>query len=202
MPDILQFVKSLFRKKKAHQPWFKHYDKDVPKEATIPDVAMTFYLDDAVSKFPEGVFIHYMGRRITFAEFDILVNKCVSALRQLGVTKTDRVAIILPNIPQYAILHWAIMRLGAVIVPTNPLYSQRELAHQLKDSGAKTAVILDLIFHRLKEVAEQTELENIIVTGVKDFLPPLIRLLYPLKEISEGGRIKIQRESGIYFLGN
>jgi len=109
------------------------------------------------------------------------------------------VAIVLPNLPQYPIVHYAIMRLGAVIVPVNPLYVERELKYQLNDSGAKAAIVLNLVYPRLKAIRAETSLENIIVTSVKDYLPPLLKLLYRFKERKKGTVARVKKEPGVHF---
>ena len=98
------------------------------------------------------------------------------------MNKGDRVAIALPNIPQYAIAFYGALEAGAIVVPTNPLYTERELQYQLVDSGARVLVMLDTLYPLARAVRKRTALEHVIVTSPADFLPPLQRTLYPLSQ--------------------
>ena len=93
---------------------------------------------------------------------------------------------MLPNLPQYPMVHYAVMKLGGIIVPTNPLYVEREIQYQMENSGAEYIIVLNLLFNRVKSVWKETKLKKIIVTGVKEYLPGLLKLLYPIKEKKEG----------------
>jgi len=102
------------------------------------------------------------------------------------MNKGDRVALALPNIPQYPMAFYGALLAGAVVVPTNPLYTEREMQHQLADSGARVLVMLDTLYPIVRAVRKQTALEHIIVTSPADFLPPLLRALYPLSQRRTG----------------
>jgi long-chain acyl-CoA synthetase len=114
------------------------------------------------------------------------------------VKKGDRVAIILPNVPQYPAVHYAVMKLGAIAVPTNPLYVERELQYQLTDSGAEVAVALDLLYPRVEAVRSRTRLRTVIYTRLSDYMPALLRWLYPLKAKREGKWPKMPPQAGTY----
>jgi len=180
------------------RPWLSSYDQAVEPTLDIPDVPITSFLADAVAERPRGVAIYFLGRAISYAELDTLVNRLANALQQLGVKKGDRVAIVLPNIPQYVIAHWAAMRLGAIVVPTNPLYTERELEHQMRDSGAETIFILDLIYSRLAAVRTRTAVRNVIVASVKDYMPPLLRGLFLLSQLGAKARCHFPRTDGVH----
>jgi long-chain acyl-CoA synthetase len=156
-------------------------------------------LDQAVAFNPNGVAISFLGTKITYRQFSSYVNQFATALSRLGVKHGDRVAIILPNVPQYPIAHYAILKLGAILVPTNPLYVERELKHQINNSGAETAVVLDFLYPKLENIRPETGLKNIIVTSVRDHLPPLLKLLYPIKAKKQGNWVTIPRRPGIHF---
>jgi long-chain acyl-CoA synthetase len=115
-----------------------------------------------------------------------------AALHDLGVKKGDRVSINLPNIPQFVIAFYAALRLGAIIVQTNPMYTERELKELLNDSGAETIVALDLLYPRVEAIRSQTGLKRVILTSVKDLLPPLLRAFYPIKELLERKRVSLK----------
>ncbi|MDZ7270744.1 MAG: long-chain fatty acid--CoA ligase [candidate division KSB1 bacterium] len=171
------------------RPWFSSYDPEVARTVTIPDIRITDLLAEAVRKRPQSPAIIFCGRVISYRELDILVNRLAGALHRLGVRKGDRVALVLPNIPQYVIGYWAALRLGGIVVPTNPLYTERELEHQLRDSGAETVLVLDAISPRLTALLPRLAIKHVIVTSVKDFLPPGLKLLFSLRQLRKGVRV-------------
>ncbi|GCF06438.1 long-chain-fatty-acid--CoA ligase [Dictyobacter arantiisoli] len=161
-------------------PWLHHYDAGVPRQLDIPERSLTSILDNAAKNYPHQTAFIYYGNRISYAQFSNLANRFAIELQRLGVQKGDRVAIALPNIPQFPIAFFGTLRVGAVAVPTNPLYTEREMQHQLADSGAKVLVVLDRFYPIVRNIRQQTSLEQIIVTSPADFLPPLLQKLYPL----------------------
>ncbi len=184
---------------KMNTPWTEFYENGVPHTIQFPDKTLTHIFDDAVTKNPQGNAISYFGNNISYYDLGQKVNQLATALSQLGVKQGDRVAIILPNIPQYPIVHFAALKIGAVLVPTNPQYVERELKYQINDSGAETAFVLDFLYPKIERIREETSLKNIIVTNVQHYLPPLLKLLYPIKAKKEGTAIKISRGPGIHF---
>ncbi|MGQ9854293.1 MAG: AMP-binding protein, partial [Candidatus Oleimicrobiaceae bacterium] len=181
------------------RPWLSSYDQAVRPTLDVPEIPITRFLAEAVAERPKGTAIHFFGRAISYAELDAMVNRLANALKELGVRKGDRVAIVLPNIPQYVIAHWAAIQLGAVLVPTNPLYTERELEHQLRDSGAETAFVLDLIYSRLAAVRTRTAIRNVIVASVKDFLPPVMKGVYTLAQLKKGARCRLPVADDVYL---
>lgn len=164
-----------------------------------PEATLSHLFEQAVQNNPGGVAISYYGKEMTYSELGSLVQQFAKALARLDVKKGDRVALMLPNIPQYVVFHFAILKLGAIIVPTNPLYVERELKYQLNDSDAETIITLDRTFAVVNKVRAQTCLKNIIVTGVQRYLPTLLRLLYPVKARREGNLVRIERQPGVHF---
>jgi len=164
------------------RPWVKFYEPGVPAQLDIPARPLTWLLDQAVNRFPRQTALVYYGTRISYAQLSTLANRFAIALQRLGVQKGDRVAIALPNIPQYPIAFYGAMKAGAVIVPTNPLYTEREMQHQLADSGARVIVMLDMFYPVVRAVREQTKLEQVIIASPAEFLPPVLRRLYPLSQ--------------------
>ena len=181
------------------KPWLQHYEEAVPQTVKYPQETLSILLQEAVEQYAQESAISFFGRTLNYGRLNRLVDQFAAVLHRLGVGKGDRVAIILPNLPQYPIAHYAIMRLGAIIVPTNPLYVERELKYQLNDSGAKAVIVLNLLYPRLKAIRAETGVKDIIVTGVKDYLPPLLKFLYPIKEKKEGTAVKVKKEPGIHF---
>ncbi len=164
----------------ASHPWFRHYEQGVPEHLTIPDRSLTWLLDTTASRYPGHTAFIYHGTKITYAQFSSYANRFAIGLQRLGVKKGDRVAIALPNIPQYPIAFYGALRAGAIVVPTNPLYTEREMQHQLADSGATVMVMLDMYYPIVRAIRAETALQQVIVTSPADFLPPMLRTLYPL----------------------
>jgi long-chain acyl-CoA synthetase len=186
--------------KVSHEkPWLAFYQEGVSHRLEFPEQALNDLFSETASANPSGVAVSYFGKKLTYRELQRDVNQLATALTRLGVKKGDRVAIILPNVPQYPIAHFAILKLGAIIVPTNPLYVERELKYQMNDSGAETAIIVDFLYPRLANVKAETGVKNIIVTGVQEYLPTLLGLLYPIKAKKEGNWHKVSRGPGVHF---
>ncbi len=147
------------------RPWIDHYEQGVPTELTVPNHPLTWLLDRTVSHYPGHIAFIYYGTKLSYAQFSSLANRFATGLQRLGIKKGDRVAIALPNIPQYPIAFYGALRAGAVIVPTNPLYTEREMQHQLADSGARFIVMLDMFYPVVRAVRTNTALEQIILTS-------------------------------------
>jgi long-chain acyl-CoA synthetase len=171
----------------AGRPWLRFYPKGVPRDVHVPDVPLTALLDDAANAFPDRPAITYFGRSLTYRELREQVDRFAGVLAGLGVGRADRVALVLPNCPQNVIAFFAALRLGAVAVQHNPLYTERELRHQLADSGATVAVVYDGVYARVHAVQADTALCHVVVTSLADYLPRWKRRLLrlPLKRARE-----------------
>jgi long-chain acyl-CoA synthetase len=163
-------------------PWIRHYEQGVPAHLEIPDQPLTWLLDHTASRYPDRIALIYYGARLSYAQLARYAHRFAKALHGLGVKKGDHVAIALPNIPQYPMAFYGALLAGAVVVPTNPLYTEREMQHQLADSGARVLVILDMFYPVVRAVRPQTPLDHIILTSPADFMPPVLRALYPLSQ--------------------
>jgi long-chain acyl-CoA synthetase len=177
------------------KPWLKFYPKEVPPEIEIPDKPIYPLLEDSANKFPDKIAVVFFGKKLTYRELKDSVDRLAAALHALGVRKGDRVGLFMPNSPQYVIAYFAVPRIGAVIVNMNPMYVEREIEYQLNNSGAETVIALDLLYPRIKNVRSKVKLKNVIVTNVKDYLPPVLKLLYPLKQ-----KERIEFEKDVLFL--
>ncbi|KGA98142.1 long-chain fatty acid--CoA ligase [Alkalihalobacillus alcalophilus ATCC 27647 = CGMCC 1.3604] len=159
--------------------WLAQYPEEVPKTLEYENISLHECLERTATKFPNTEAIHFLGKKLTFEELHVQAKKCANQLISLGVKKGDRVAIMLANCPQSMISYYGALMAGAIVVQTNPLYVERELEHQMTDSGAKVMICLDLVFPRVQKVRSRTSLEHVIVTGIKDYLPFPKNLLYP-----------------------
>ncbi|MFF2886068.1 long-chain fatty acid--CoA ligase [Paenibacillus sp. NPDC057967] len=177
------------------RPWLNHYPEEVPSTLAYPDCSIGQFLTDSAKRFPEHDAVYFMGKTVTYRELHTSATRIAKELAVRGIGKGDRVAIMLPNCPQAVIAYYAVLFAGAVVVQTNPLYVERELEHQLKDSGASAIITLDLFYDRLSRVRGENpeegpipELRHIIVTSLKDGLPFPKNMLYPIKQRKEGFR--------------
>ena len=160
--------------------WHKAYMPAVPHSIDYENVTLPQALERTAKNFSNNTAIIMMGKKITYRQLDESINRFASALAQLGVKKGDRVALVLPNIPQFVIATYAIWRLGAVVVMNNPLYTERELTHQLNDSGATIAIVLDLLVPRILSIKENTQIKQVIACHIKDYLPFPLKQLFPM----------------------
>jgi long-chain acyl-CoA synthetase len=165
------------------KPWFRFYAKQVPRSIDYPNITLSEVLKQSAKDFPDNPAIIYFGKRISYRELDEMVDRFAAALQDLGVKKGDRVGIQLPNIPQFVIAFYGTLRAGAICVACSPLYKARELEHQLNDAGAETLVVMDTLYPIVQEVRERSKLRNVIATSPRDYLPPLLRTLSPLKGV-------------------
>ncbi len=170
------------------RPWFSSYPKEVPRHLDYPAVPLTGFLAKAAAECPDRVATIFFGGKLTYRRLETHVRRFAAGLQQLGVKPGDRVAVMLPNCPQAVIAYLAVLTAGAVVVQTNPMYKERELRHQLADSGATQMVALDLVYPRVAAVTSDTRLQHTVVTGIQDFLPVPLRWLYPLKQRLEKKR--------------
>ncbi len=157
------------------RPWFPHYDYFVPETIRYPRISAGFMLDLAASKFKEAPATDFYGAVLSYRELKAHVNKLARAMIEMGVRKGDRVALMLPNCPQMIIGYYAALRIGAVVVSVNPLYTERELDHQLNDSGAQTIFCLDMLAGNVRKVRGTTPLERVVITRVTDYMVPEMR---------------------------
>jgi long-chain acyl-CoA synthetase len=172
--------------------WICHYDRGVPVGCTYPDCTLPDLLRVSASKFPNTTALVFYGHRIRYLELYDLATRFAVYLHTIGVRRGDRVAIMLPNIPQAIIGYYGALLAGATVVQTNPLYVEQELETQLRDSGAHTILALDLFYPRIRAIQERTALRRVIFTSVRDFLPWGKRLFYPIKAKLSGRWISLK----------
>ncbi|MER2028251.1 MAG: long-chain-fatty-acid--CoA ligase [Solibacillus sp.] len=173
--------------------WLASYPKEVPHSIELPEIPVHQFLTQAFESMPNKVAIHFMGRELTYKELYESALKFANYLRSLGVEKGDRVAIMLPNCPQAVIAYYGTMYAGGVVVQTNPLYTERELQYQMADSGAKVILVMDILYPRAMKILHETNIENVIVSGIKDYLPFPKNLVYPfIQKKQYGYSVKVE----------
>jgi len=165
--------------------WYERYPSEIPATISYDEVPLHTFLETSAKRFKERNAIHFMGKEITYEE--LYFESCIMAnyLQSLGLKKGDRVAIMLPNCPQSVISYYGTLMAGGVVVQTNPLYTERELEYQLKDSGAAFIICLDILVPRVENVRANTNINHTIVTGIKDYLPFPKKLVYPFIQKKE-----------------
>jgi long-chain acyl-CoA synthetase len=177
---------------KGHRPWLHHYPPEIPQSIQYPKHNIADFLKFTADEYPNQQALDFLGKRTSYRQLYEKACRFAHVLNGLGVQKGDRVAIMLPNCPQAVAGYYGALMTGAIVVQTNPLYVERELEHQMKDSGAKVILSLDLLYPRIMNVKEQTELEHLIITSIKDELPFPKNLLYPLKLKKEGTLVQVE----------
>ncbi len=165
---------------KSKMNWLNNYDQGVPSKLDYSEISLPEMLQTSAEDFPKNLALLFQGYRLNYSELQNMVDRFAASLVNFNVAKGDRVAILLPNIIPCVAAYYAILKIGAVVVMNCPLYSDRELLHQLKDSGAKVLVTLDLLGNRMIDLRPQTDIQQIIYTSIGDYLPFPKNFLFPL----------------------
>src|SRR5467141_4299101 len=182
------------------KPWTRHYDPDVPASLVYPRVPLQAMLDDAAENHPTSTATIFFNRKRSYKSISDAAWRFANGLRRLGVKKGDRVALVLPNTPQFVIAFYGALRAGAVIVPCNPLYTAPELRRQLADSGTETLVALSRLHAVERAARDGTPVRNLILTNIKEYFPPILRALFTLtRERREGHRTTVDPAVGERF---
>jgi len=162
------------------KPWLKHYEKGVPETVRFEETCIPAFLERSAREFPEHTALLFQGFKVTFRELNDMVNRFSACLSGFGIRKGDSVALLLPNVIPCVVGYYATLKIGAVAVMNNPLYSDRELLHQFNDSGSKLLITLDLLGNRMIDLRPQTGIQHIVYTSIGDYLPFPKNLLFPL----------------------
>lgn len=190
--------------------WLSYYEPGVPPTLTYPSITLSDMLSNSAKTYADHTATNFVlryllggrftvGGKLTYRQLNEKVDRMATALYQLGVRKGDRVAVMLPNSPHYIITFFACMRLGAIVVNTNPTYTGRELQHQLHDSGAETIVLLNIFWPRLREVRAETPVKRVIVAHVFDTLGFPSNLLVKSAQKKTPEWVDVMPEQDIFF---
>lgn len=176
------------------RPWLEQYDPGVPHTLQpYPQKTLLDVLADSVRQRPGHPAVHFKGRSLSYAELEWLSDSLATALVRRGVARKDRVALIMPNCPQFLIAQLGVWKAGAIVVPLNPLYVDSDLVHALQETGARMAIVLTPFYEKVKALQGQTALQQVIATNIKEYLPWPTRLLFTwLRERKEGHRIRLR----------
>ncbi|NJL74828.1 MAG: AMP-binding protein, partial [Saprospiraceae bacterium] len=202
------------------RPWLKHYRSSIPADIDVQQYnSLLEMLEESFKKYASLPAFSNMGKTMTYSEIDKLSNQFGAFLQSKGLKKGDRIAIMMPNLLQYPIALFGAFKAGLVVVNTNPLYTPREMEHQLTDAGATAIVILENFAHNLEKILPKTNIKLIITTSIGEMLPFLKRSIvnyvvrnvkkmvpaYSLpaeikfgKAIADGGKLQLQRQTGTH----
>jgi long-chain acyl-CoA synthetase len=161
--------------------WYKHYDPRISRSLEYPDECLPLALQKNALSLADTIATEFFGARLTYATLWHQILRFANALSQLGLKPGDKVAIMLPNCPQAIIAYYATLWLGGVVVMTNPLYVEREMEFQWGDAEAAFAIVLDHLYPKVAKILPHLRIQKVIVTSIGDYLPRLLRFLYPLK---------------------
>jgi long-chain acyl-CoA synthetase len=178
----------------ASKPWLSHYDEGVP--ATLqpyPRKTLVDVVSETARLRPGHPALIFKGEHISYGELEHRSDALAAALVAQGVKKGDRVAILMPNCPQYIIAELAVWKAGGIVASVNPLYTEPELEHALNECGAETAIVLTLFYNKVKALQAKTPLKRVIATNIREYLPKVMKVLFMLlKEKKEGHRVQLQ----------
>jgi long-chain acyl-CoA synthetase len=176
----------------SERPWLNNYDAGVPQTIDYPAIPLFDLLSQASAKYPDAACTIFKGARITYQEMDLITDRLAAGLASIGVKKGDRVGIFMPNTPQFVMAYFAVLKLGAIVVAINPLYTAPELVHQTNDAGLEVMLVMSNFYNMVKEVQPKTKIKTLVVTNIKETLPSILAFLFTLtKEKKDGFRIQL-----------
>ncbi|MHA1309795.1 MAG: long-chain-fatty-acid--CoA ligase [Candidatus Helarchaeota archaeon] len=169
----------VYYKVEGDRLWYKYWPEDIPKNIDIPDdISIDDMLKGTVSKYPDYPAMVFKGKTWNYKQLDEAVDAFAKGLQDLGLQKGDRVCINMPNLPQYMIAFFGVMRAGGVVSPIVPLQKAAEIRHQINDSGAKMLIILDVFYEEeVQKIIDELPLEKVILTGIGEALKPFVRII-------------------------
>ncbi|HEX2909071.1 MAG TPA: class I adenylate-forming enzyme family protein [Phototrophicaceae bacterium] len=191
-------------------PWTQRYDPNVPPSlAPYPDITVQSFLEEAARKAPDSpalvssAHLPVVGRQastLTYAELDRLSTSLAAALINLGLKTGDRVALVMPNVAAFVISYYGILKAGGVVAAVNPTYPAEKAAFQINDCDAPIVITMSLFYGMIKAIQPRTKVKTVIVTNVKEYLPPLAKLLFTLAKEKKGGHRVENLGAGDYWL--
>ncbi|HVX08242.1 long-chain-fatty-acid--CoA ligase [Humibacter sp.] len=168
----------------AERPWLSSYAEGVPAEIEAPRGALPHLIEESVAAYADHVALEFFGKTTTYRQLGEAIDRVAGGLAALGVKAGDRVALVLPNCPQHVVAFYAVLRLGAVVVEHNPLYTPREMRHQFEDHGATVAIAWTNVVATLQDLPDDIGLRRIVAVDIVEAMPARIRfaLRLPLKK--------------------
>ncbi|MUN62040.1 AMP-binding protein [Kocuria sediminis] len=158
------------------RPWTASYDPGVPADLNLPETSLAHMLERSVARHGRKTALEFFGARTSYADLGRQVERAAEGLRRLGVRRGDRVAIVLPNCPQHIVAFYAVLRLGAVVVEHNPLYTEQELRHQFEDHGARVAIVWDRAAERVRSLGADLPVDTVVAVDITAAMPRVQRM--------------------------
>ncbi len=183
------------------RPWLTHYDEGVPQTIDYPAVPIFHFLEESARKYPERACTIFKGAKISFREMDEITDKLAAALADLGIKKGDRVGIFIPNTPQFVMVYFGILKAGGVVVAIDSRYTAPEIVHQANDAGIETMFVMSNFYNTMKTAQRDTKIKTLIVTNIKEALPPVLKVLFTVAREKKGG-FRVELESGDLWLND
>ncbi len=181
------------------RPWLKNYDQGVPQHIDYPEIILSQMLEESARNYPDTPCTIFKGAKLSYREMNTITDQLAAGLAGLGLKKGDRVGIFMPNTPQFVMAYFAALKLGAIVVAVNPLYSAREIEHQVNDAGIELMLVMSNFYNLVKQVQPKTKIKTLVVTNLKETLPPILSFLFTLtKEKKDGFRVELG--SGDYWM--
>ena len=177
------------------KPWLRSYEQNVATSYDPPDVPVFKFLEDSARRFPDHIALIFKGSKISYRELNDQADAIAAALAANGFKKGDRAVIYMVNSPQFVISYFGILKAGGIVIATNPLYSERELEHQLQDCGAETIFVMTLFYDLLNNVRQKgnTSIQRVIVNNIKEYFPAHLKLLFTVaRERKDGHRVNLK----------
>jgi long-chain acyl-CoA synthetase len=174
-------------------PWLGHYDPGVPPSISpYPNRTLLDFVSESAARDPKHPAILFKGSTVTYGELERLSDACAAAFTHIGITRGDRIALLLPNCPQFVIAELGAWKIGAIVAPLNPLYAEAEIEAALRESGATAILCLTRFYKRVKQAQPRTAVRQVIAANIKDFFPAILKLLFTLvREKRDGDRVTI-----------
>ncbi len=169
------------------KPWLQRYDKGVPYTIDYPQKPLFHFLEQSAEKYPDRACTVFKGAVISYKEMNEITDRLAAALADMGVNKGDRVGIFMPNTPQFVMAYFGILKAGGVVVATNPLYTPAEIEYQANDAGIEVMFVMTNFYKTIKAAQPKTKIKKLIVTNLKETLPPVLSLLFTLAKEKKGG---------------
>lgn len=182
------------------KPWLKFYEAHVPEHIDYPKITLPAALEQTVRKHPDHPSMIFKDKKVSYRELNETVDGFAAALQELGIEKGDRVAVHLPNCPQFPVAYFAVLRIGGIVVPCNPIYTAREMKHQINDSGSEVVITLSAMYPLIKQIRPDTPLRHVIVAKIKTYFPSFLKLLFTfLMEKKGGHKVDISGDENTYW---
>ncbi len=180
------------------KPWIKHYGEGVPESIAYEETCMPEYLERSAQRFPGVTALVFQGYKMNFRQLKDMVDRFATCLDNFGIRKGDSVAILLPNVIPCVAAYYAVLRLGAIAVMNNPLYSDKELDYQFNNSHSRVLITLDLLANRMIDLRPKTEIRQIVYTSIGDYLPFPKSALFPLVAKKKGLAADVKSATDVY----